>query len=78
MSALLYLAVQFYSLIFKIVVKLRGFPIILYIILISTVWADWYRSSPYGDLVGFVIVGLIALSWIITFVKFLRRSKEVQ
>lgn len=55
---------------FRLALKLRlGFPM-LYIALALTVFHDWTRANPeLADSILFALVGLVALSWVVTAVR---------
>lgn len=52
---------------FRLAIKIRlGIPM-LYIVLALTVFHDWTRTNPeLADGVLFALVGLVALSWVVT------------
>lgn len=55
---------------FRLALKLRlGVPM-LYIVLALTALHDWTRSNPaLADGVLFALVGLVALSWVVTLLR---------
>lgn len=65
----LYLSVGicFFSILFRLTSTLRlGIPA-LYILLICTVFSQWYDAhEPLADGILFAILACVALSWIIT------------
>lgn len=72
MSAIFILGVGLFllPLLFRLALRLRlGVPM-LYIVLALTVFHDWTRANPeLADGILFVLVGLVALSWVITVVR---------
>lgn len=55
---------------FRLALKLRlGIPM-LYIVLALTLFHDWTRANPaLADGILFALVGLVALSWVVTGVR---------
>jgi len=55
---------------FRLALKLRlGIPM-LYAVLALTVFHRWYQANPaLGDAIFFALVGLVALSWVVTAVR---------
>lgn len=55
---------------FRLALKLRlGIPM-LYAVLALTVFHSWYQAnSALGDVIFFGLVGLVALSWVVTAVR---------
>lgn len=55
---------------FRLAIKLRlGIPM-LYIVLALTVFHDWTQANPeLADGILFALVGLVALSWVVTAVR---------
>ena len=72
MSAIFILGVGLFllPLLFRLALRLRlGVPM-LYIVLALTVFHDWTRANPeLADGILFVLVGLAALSWVVTAVR---------
>ena len=64
------LVLLFLPALFHLALKLRlGVPM-LYIVLALTVFHDWTRANPeLADGILFALVGLVALSWVITAVR---------
>lgn len=55
---------------FRLAIKLRLGISMLYIVLALTVFHDWTRANPeWADGILFALVGLAALSWIVTAVR---------
>ena len=53
-----------------LLVKLRLFPLALYILLANTVLADWVRSHETASVaVFYAIAALIALSWVLPAIR---------
>lgn len=52
---------------FRLALKLRlGIPM-LYAVLMLTAFPDWYRANTaLADVIFFVLIGLAALSWVVT------------
>lgn len=64
---------------FRLALKLRlGVPM-LYIVLALTVFHDWTRANPeLADSILFALVGLAALSWVVTAVRELCNSIDLR
>lgn len=64
---ILFAGLALLPLLFRLALKLRlGLPM-LYIALALTVFHDWTRANPeLADGVLFALVGLVALSWVVT------------
>lgn len=81
MSAIGYLFIRIFMLMFQAIVwicgKLRlGIPL-LYVILCNTILWDWAHSiQPWTDYILFGMVGLVAVSWVVSLVRFLQRSRQ--
>ena len=55
---------------FKLLIKLRLGPALVYVILGNTVWLDWAaHHTALADGILFAILGVTALSWLVTFYR---------
>ena len=69
-SMLLYLL-----LLIRIAMKLRLSIPLMYLVLMLTVFQPWYRvHTALADGIFLALVGCVMLSWIISFVRFVRRE----
>ena len=66
------LGIGLLPILFRLALKLRlGVPM-LYALLMLTVFHGWYQAnSALADGIFFVLVGLAALSWVVTFLRWL-------
>ena len=57
----------FLPILLHLAIRLRlGIPV-LYAVLALTVFHSWYQANPaLGDAIFFMLVGLVALSWLVT------------
>ena len=70
-SMLLYLL----FLLIRIVMKLRLSIPLVYLVLMLTAFRPWYRThTALADGIFLVMLGCVMLSWIISFVRFVRRE----
>ena len=70
-SMLLYLL----FLLIRIVMKLRLSIPLVYLVLMLTAFRPWYRvHATLADGIFLVMLGCVILSWIISFVRFVRRE----
>ena len=70
-SMLLYLL----FLLIRIVMKLRLSIPLVYLVLMLTAFRPWYRThTALADGIFLALVGCTVLSWIISFVRFVRRA----
>ena len=70
-SMLLYLL----FLLIRIVMKLRLSIPLVYLVLMLTAFQPWYRvHAALADGIFLVMLGCVMLSWIISFVRFVRRE----
>ena len=70
-SMLLYLL----FLLIRIVMKLRLSIPLVYLVLMLTVFQPWYRAHmALADGIFLVMLGCVMLSWIISFVRFVKRE----
>ena len=71
------LSMMFYLLLLliRIAMKLRLSIPMLYLVLMLTVFQPWYRAhTAFADGIFLALVGCTVLSWIISFVRFVRRE----
>ena len=62
-------------LLIRIAMKLRLSIPLVYMVLMLTVFQPWYRAhTALADGIFLVMLGCVALSWIISFVRFVRRA----
>ena len=58
---------------FKLLIKLRLGPALVYVVLGNTVWLDWAaHHTALADGILFAILGVTALSWLVTFYRKIR------
>ena len=70
-SMLLYLL----FLLIRIAIKLRLSIPLMYLVLMLTAFRPWYRAhAAFADEIFLVMLGCVMLSWIISFVRFVRRG----
>ena len=59
----------------RIAIKLRLSIPLVYLVLMLTVFQPWYRAhTAFADGIFLALVGCVMLSWIISFVRFVRRE----
>ena len=71
------LSMMFYLLLLliRIAMKLRLSIPLVYLVLMLTVFQPWYRAHmALADGILLVMLGCVMLSWIISFVRFVRRG----
>ena len=71
------LSMMFYLLILliRIAIKLRLSILLVYLVLMLTAFRPWYRvHTALADGICLVMLGCVMLSWIISFVRFVRRE----
>ena len=62
-------------LLIRIAMKLRLSIPLVYLVLMLTVFQPWYRAHmALADGICLVMLGCVMLSWIISFVRFVRRG----
>ena len=62
-------------LLIRIAMKLRLSIPLVYLVLMLTVFQPWYRvHTALADGIFLALVGCVMLSWIISFVRFVRRE----
>ena len=71
------LSMMFYLLLLliRIAIRLRLSIPLVYLVLMITVFQPWYRThTALADGIFLVILSCVMLSWIISFVRFVRRA----
>ena len=71
------LSMMFYLLLLliRIAMKLRLSIPLVYLVLMLTAFRPWYRThTALADGIFLVMLGCVTLSWIISFVRFVRRE----
>jgi len=71
------LSMMFYLLLLliRIAMKLRLSIPLVYLVLMLTAFRPWYRAhTAFADGIFLALVGCVILSWIISFVRFVRRE----
>ena len=71
------LSMMFYLLLLliRIAIKLRLSIPLVYLVLMLTAFRPWYRvHATLADGIFLVMLGCVMLSWIISFVRFVRRE----
>lgn len=67
--------VQLLLLLIRIAMKLRLSIPLVYLVLMLTAFRPWYRAhTAFADGFFLALVGCVILSWIISFVRFVRRE----
>ena len=62
-------------LLIRIAMKLRLSIPLVYLVLMLTAFRPWYRAhTAFADGIFLALVGCVILSWIISFVRFVRRG----
>ena len=62
-------------LLIRIAIKLRLSIPLVYLVLMLTAFRPWYRAhTAFADGIFLALVGCVILSWIISFVRFVRRE----
>ena len=62
-------------LLIRIAIKLRLSVPLVYLVLMLTAFRPWYRvHATLADGIFLVMLGCVMLSWIISFVRFVRRA----
>ena len=62
-------------LLIRIAIRLRLSIPLVYLVLMLTVFQPWYRThTALADGIFLVMLGCVMLSWIISFVRFVRRE----
>ena len=66
--------IQLLLLLIRIAIRLRLSIPLVYLVLMITVFQPWYRThTALADGIFLVMLGCVMLSWIISFVRFVRR-----
>ena len=74
-TACLSMMLHLLLLLIRIAMKLRLSIPMLYLVLMLTVFQPWYRvHTALVDGIFLALVGCVMLSWIISFVRFVRRE----
>ena len=74
-TACLSMMLHLLLLLIRIAMKLRLSIPMLYLVLMLTVFQPWYRAhTALADEIFLALVGCTVLSWIISFVRFVRRE----
>ena len=67
--------IQLLLLLIRIAIRLRLSIPLVYMVLMPTVFQPWYRvHTALADGIFLVMLGCVMLSWIISFVRFVRRG----
>ena len=68
--------VQLLLLLIRIAMKLRLSIPLVYLVLMLTAFRPWYRAhTAFADGFFLALVGCVILSWIISFVRFVKRER---
>ena len=75
LTACFSMMIQLLLLLIRIAMKLRLSIPLVYLVLMLTVFQPWYRvHAALADGIFLALVGCVMLSWIISFVRFVRRE----
>ena len=75
LTACFSMMIQLLLLLIRIAIKLRLSIPLMYLVLMLTVFQPWYRTrTALADGIFLVMLGCVTLSWIISFVRFVRRG----
>ena len=75
LTACLSMMLHLLLLLIRIAMKLRLSIPLMYLVLMLTVFQPWYRvHTALADGIFLALVGCVMLSWIISFVRFVRRE----
>ena len=67
--------IQLLLLMIRIAIRLRSSIPLVYLVLMLTAFQPWYRAhTALADEIFLALVGCTVLSWIISFVRFVRRA----
>ena len=67
--------IQLLLLMIRIAIRLRLSMPLVYLVLMLTAFRPWYRAhATLADGIFLVMLGCVTLSWIISFVRFVRRE----
>ena len=74
-TACLSMTLHLLLLLIRIAMNLRLFIPLVYLVLMLTAFRPWYRvHATLADGIFLVMLGCVMLSWIISFVRFVRRE----
>ena len=75
LTACLSMMLHLLLLLIRIAMKLRLSIPLVYLVLMLTVFQPWYRAHmALADGIFLALVGCVILSWIVSFVRFVRRE----
>ena len=75
LTACFSVVIQLLLLLIRIAIKLRLSIPLVYLVLMLTAFRPWYRThTALADGIFLVMLGCVTLSWIISFVRFVRRE----
>ena len=75
LTACLSMMLHLLLLLIRIAIRLRLSMPLVYLVLMLTVFQPWYRvHTALADGIFLALVGCVMLSWIISFVRFVRRE----
>ena len=75
LTACLSITLHLLLLLIRIAIKLRLSIPLVYLVLMFTAFRPWYRvHATLADGIFLVMLGCVMLSWIISFVRFVRRG----
>ena len=75
LTACLSMTLHLLLLLIRITIKLRLSIPLVYLVLMLTAFRPWYRvHATLADGIFLVMLGCVILSWIISFVRFVRRE----
>ena len=75
LTACLSMMLHLLLLLIRIAMKLRLSIPLVYLVLMLTAFRPWYRAhTAFADGIFLVMLGCVMLSWIISFVRFVRRE----
>ena len=75
LTACFFMMLHLLLLLIRIAMKLRLSIPLVYLVLMLTVFQPWYRvHTALADGIFLALVGCVMLSWIISFVRFVRRG----
>ena len=74
-TACLSMTLHLLLLLIRIAIKLRLSIPLVYLVLMLTAFRPWYRThATLADGIFLVMLGCVMLSWIISFIRFVRRE----
>ena len=75
LTARFFMMLHLLLLLIRIAIRLRLAIPLVYLVLMLTVFQPWYRvHTAFADGIFLVMLGCTILSWIISFVRFVRRE----